>query len=396
MAPQFKKQPNGTFAPVNSIGPHLASSVNWKSWAPVDKSGIVLDVTKLTQMPTSAQECGPVLIEDNENGRETVRHYEVAWSQAADFAQWAYGYSFVLQSPILDQNGSPTGSFDNFLNRVLPAQDVTFPYLYCDDCRLEQCKGVILPDPGALMVNAQGKPIDYQGNIVPAGGVDQGLWPGVIYAEKTTVGTVDFQDGNAHFRVRFRSRPYPLRNDDDAEKHALGERSRFVQVQREYGVQGLALGKLALADRNRQLMFAQGPFSNPPSVIPEPGTLLMPTSILRVTWHDVPFEPSPGIDACVGKVNSNPFTIAPAWGVFQPGTLLCEAPTVRGPIRNGCGAVSYRAEFRLAVRQNGWNAFPAPDGNFYLGTFGGNPNGPTVFGKADFAQLFAAQPPPAW
>lgn len=394
MAPpvQFKKQPNGTFAPINGIGPHLASSVAWKTWAPVDKSGgVALDIAKMAQMPTSAQECGPVLVAVNEHGLETTRHYEVAWSDADDFLRWCYGYSYVNVQNVLVGGGG--NQQNNQLRRVIPAQDVNYPYLFCDDCRLEQCKGAVLADPGALMT-LNGQPVDFQGNIVPAGDVDQGLWPGIIYTERVTSGNVDFQNGNAYFRVRYRPRPYPVRNDDDTDAHPLKEQSRFVQLERHYAIQALALAKIAAAGgKPGQLQFVVPPFAG--NQIPEAGVLLMPVNSYQLILHEWPYDIGDVISSFVGKVNSKLFQPVPGVKAFGVGTALCQAPESRGPTRNDAGAIVWRHMLRFDVRPNDWNSFPGPDGNFYEAAFGGL-GGTQVYKSADFADIFAPQSPPNW
>jgi hypothetical protein len=405
MPPQFRNQPNGVAVPINVIGPHLADSIPWQSWQPVDLSGVTLDIAKMALMPTSAQECGPFQMEDTEHGKQTTRYYEVAWSQADAFQRWCYGYSEAVTQNVLQAGGNQPSSQ---LRRVIPAQDPRYPYLYCDDVRLEECKGVILPDPGALMSTLPAfgpeQPVDPGGNPVGDNSDEQGIWPDIIYAEKTTVENVNFQDGNARFRVRYRSRPYPIRNDTDTDNHPLLERSRFVQVERRFAIQALALAKLTALQNNnlglKPLVFDNGPFQG--SQIPEAGVLLMPTQTYLVTCHEWPYDIGQQMEfiGAIGTINSAPFQPAPGWPPLFAKSALCQAPDIHGPVRNAAGALVWRCTLRFDVRMNpeggNWNAFPAPNGQFYEASFGGGLNDPRVYQTSDFNSIFVPQAAPSW
>jgi hypothetical protein len=387
MANPTFQQPNGFTVTAVPIGKGIGNQGNWNPWDPTDLSeGVDLSLEKLQQMPVDAHECEGYTETVSEHGRETSRLFQMPWSQVALFMQWAYGYSFTK----LISTDPPKFR----LYRSLPCQDWYYPSLYCAEANLKTGAGKYVPDPRKFFPDK-----DPTGKTM--------IIPAAVYADNLGMGNL--ADGGATVEVKYRARPYPVRNDADAEAHALGERSRWVQVRRTYAIQALPLAKVAIADTKggRTLKFINGIFAG--DIIPEAGVVLMPTQTFEVTWWEVPFDPDPGIRACMGRVNANPFTIAPDWGPFPEETLLCQAPETVGPFRNAASALCWHVKFRLDYRQlnqavpirpglpaGGWNYFYAGDGYAYKATFGGDPAGPTVFQTVDFSQLFDIQGPPVW
>lgn len=369
----------------------------WQTWQPVDKSQVVQDFQKWASMPTGLEEIEGYQARLDGNGDEEVRYWQCPWSQVAAAKQWFYGYSYIQTDSVLNTGGNAQPTYH--IRRVIPAQDPYRPWLYCETCEVVQGKGAWVIDPENYIRDIGGNYLDQDGNILgqlqpdPDAAFHNVIMPAKVYVDQ--VGQENFEDGWAVLRVRYRPRPYPVRNDTQAEAHPLTERSRFVSVRREYAIQSLPLYRITVAGGAAQkLLFTAGDFVG--KQVPEPGVLLMPTQRLIVTLHDWPLDPDPAIQAAMGKLNIGDFQPAPGWPVYPSGTLLLSAPTARIVGRNGCGAVSYTIELPMDFRQQGWNAFPDPLGNFNLATFGGGPGDPTVFHYGSFEDLFKPGPPTVW
>jgi hypothetical protein len=406
-----RTQPNGLVVQTPTIGKQPgAEHDDWDTWRPVDVSRIAVDVDKMALMPKSLQETDGYREDLDASGWQVTRTYTCDWSQVAQAMQWLYGYSQIKMEP--DPNNS--SAMVPKLRRVIPAQDPYRPWLYCEYASVERGLGAYIPDPEAFMYDAAGHALDFEGNkIKPGDEKNQGIWPGMIYAEqgapfqkpdpKGKVMASPFLDGCCHIRARYRARPYPVANDLATDEEALGERSRYLQVEREYAIQSLVLSRVATAT-TKPLKFAEGPPGILKQQIPEGGVLLMPTAVYKATWHDVPFFIEPNLPANVGFVNSNLFQLVPGMPTWGLETVLCEAPYTTGPVFNAAGAVSWTYTFRFAYRDKGWNDFPAAtvdaNGNvifdYFLATFGGDPNGPRVYIATDFNALFTTQEAPNW
>lgn len=213
------------------------------------------------------------------------------------------------------------------------------------------------------------------------------LLPGIVFAEQAGPGV--FSDGVATIRVTYRQRPYVVRNDTQNDAYKQGELGRYVERQVDYAIQGVPLANVAKADKAKPLAFAAGPYKGDP--IPEAGVMLIPTSSWRYVWHEVPFYPSLAIAACQGGINAAVFDGIAGFPAFPVQTLLCQAPKITWR-RTACGQIAFRVEWLLDFRTQGWNSFPAGDGNFYPATWGGTPpaadGSNLVFKPVDFSQLF--------
>jgi hypothetical protein len=169
------------------------------------------------------------------------------------------------------------------------------------------------------------------------------------------------------------------------------ELERWVVREGEGSVQYLPLQGLPL-------MFYEGPLKG--QQIPESakGAILF-VDELAYTWVDVPDVPWAAIQACVGKINRNPFDGAGngAWPVYAPGTLLMQAPKRRRH-RNPTGRVSWDIVYRFLYRPQGWNNYPAAaiaggSFGFFGASFDGTPTGQKAYGDAEYDALFIPPPP---
>lgn len=327
------------------------------TWRPVDNSGIVFDPTKLLNKPESLWECDGYRehLSDDE-GWVVERSYECNWSDVANAMQWLRGYS----------RASLTG-----IARVTPAQDPYRPWLYCMRCELIEPQGVPLQDP------------------------DMPLAPATVWAEMAgmqhgLMGGGKFNDGKAKLRATFRGVPYVMRSDAQQSLSLQTEIARYVERVPRYAIQGIPLANVGTG-KNGQLFFV-----GTKTLVPEAGVLLMPTASWIYRWHDVPFYPTKAIGACMGQVNSDSFDGVSGWPLFPPGTLLCQAPEIHMQ-RNAAGQAAFNIDWILDFRPQGWNFFPAADGQFKPATFGGGPpaldGSNLVFKPAKFSQLFQAGAP---
>lgn len=282
------------------------------------------------------------------------------------------------------------------ISRVTPAQDPYRPWLYCDKVELIEGCGAIVQDPQLFLHDIFGDLITITGNPITQFG-SSGPPPvpllGSVFAEQFSPGV--FADGKAKFRVTFRQRPYIVLNDAQCAAAGFGEVGRYVEREPDYAIQGLPLN--SIKGTGLQLKFYEGPLIG--QTLPEAGVMLMPTASWRYTWHDVPFYPTTAIAQCQGRINSVPFDGAQGWPLFDPGTLLCQAPKIRKR-RNASGQMAFTVTWILDYRPMGWNMFPAGNGAFFGASWGGGPplddGANLVFQMTDFAQLFQVDAPATW
>jgi hypothetical protein len=118
------------------------------------------------------------------------------------------------------------------------------------------------------------------------------------------------------------------------------------------------------------------------------------------TGPDVPID---AIKECGGKVNRAVFdpavTLADGTLIgsesegYPAGTLLMMTPGQRDRVpRTMRGKVGWELTYRFLYRPQGWNFFPARDGNFYFATFAAS--GKAFYDSADFGNLFTQPFPP--
>lgn len=162
--------------------PNITGALTWR---PLDLSGVSLDYAKLQTAPASLVEDGEQYREIlGEHGWEVQRSYKCNWSDVALAMQYFYGYSTSSVQAILNGfaptwNGkTPEGggfdpndttlSFTGKISRVIPAQDPYRPYLYADHVECLGGLGVAVQDPGLLLTNIYGQPLNGDGTpIVP-------------------------------------------------------------------------------------------------------------------------------------------------------------------------------------------------------------------------------------
>lgn len=404
------------------------SIISQQTWTPVDNSGVAYDYIKLQSRPGTLDETDGYRERLGPDGWEVERVYLCNWSDLAAAMQWFYGYStladqFVLNAQLIGPggfappeadrilkagNGFPPLPAPKILQRVIPAQDSYRPYLYADHVELLEGIGAWVQDPGLFLKDNQGNFLTNNG--APANAPDpktgfppNGIrLPGMVYAELSAVGAVNlaaigqpppgqnlvpsgrFSDGAAKIRVTFRPRPYVVQNDAQMQQNGKGEIGRYVERQPRYAIQGVPLAKIAAS--GKILKFDQGPYAQ--TAIPEAGVLLVPTGSWKYVWHDVPFYPQAAILACQGKCNAEPFDGVTGYPQFPAQTILCQAPEIVMK-RNASGQPAFTVTWVLDYRPQGWNKFPAGDGNFYQATWGGTGNtADLVFQPTDFGQLF--------
>jgi hypothetical protein len=404
-----------------------------QTWTPYDVSGIGYDWNKLFTMPGSLYETDGYRERLDENGWEVTRTYQCKWSDVADTFQWLYGFSFLQGQqqanqriltaggafpapPPAQPQGLPIGGgklINNIgqqtaITRVIPAQDPYRPYLYCSHVELVEGQGAWVQDPGLVLQDINNNLLNQQG-IAFQPGQGQLLQlvplPGMVYAEQfpeagqgalpELVGQA-FQDGMAKVRATFRERPYSVANDQQTFVQNQGEIFRYVERDIQYAIQGLPLNNVA--NSGNQLKFFGGPFNG--NLVPEAGVMILPAATYHYTWHEVPFYPTVAIQNCMGRVNEFTFDGVQGWPALAPQTLLCQSPEIK-KYRTCCGQWAFRVKWVLDYKPQGWNNFPAGDGNFYPATFGGGApdlvaGTNLVFKVADFGQLFQVAGPSPW
>lgn len=337
---------------------------------------------------------------------QVTRVYKCPWSQRFTAYEWLLGYSYSEKIPPPDP--PPGGPVDPNppakyrLRRVIPAQDPERPWLWCSEVELHQTHGAWVPSPTSVVRDAAGNPV-----VVPVG---LGLVPiytgashyvdnnrqGVAGVAQAVAGfgpapgrppRYDFGDGVAFLRATYRPRKHSVLSDEGhlALNVAAGqpenfELTRWVERQVDYSIEGIPIARWG-----QNLQYAEGDFRGRP--IPEAGIKQNPTSTLHYTWHEVPDPPYAAYFACVGRVNTRAFDGHGGAPAYPEGTLLC-MPWKLERKEGLTGRVVWTITYRFQHRAQGWNKFPAANGNFYLATFGGQAAGEKVYADAEFHSLF--------
>jgi hypothetical protein len=187
-------------------------------------------------------------------------------------------------------------------------------------------------------------------------------------------------------------------DDPTIDAFGQGELARYVIREEEFTLESIPLARVAagVTDSTGKVLaspltFTEGPAAG--QVIPEAGVQQLPGSMLVYTWVDVPDLPRAAYATCVGKINASPFDGLNGTPVYPAESLLC-LPWRTKPTFSVTGRVTWRIQFRFAFRPQLWNRYPLGTAQgFYKATFGGAPNGPTVYETADFSELFRVPPP---
>ncbi len=350
---------------------------------------------------------------------KATRHFDVPWGNRLAFVQYMMGYTIntvsaptamilaALSQPIIPPLPPTLAGVVGTLSRIIPAQHPQLPHLYVSRVELVLPQGATADDPNVVAVDAANAvvlspqlglaarpgtdPAELaQENILVAGAQLPAGFPAppadlnrqivqrlqmIRYYDSSTG-----KDGLARYAVTYSVMPFEVRDDNECEGKFKGiELCRYVEREYTYAASNLPIPAGVL-------VFQGGPFNGQP--IGQLGNILiMGTMQLRYIWHQVPDIPHAFIQQAIGSVNKLPFDGYSGWPAFAPGTLLCLAPTQ--PIkryRTATGRIAHDVAYNFVFRQQGWNSFPASDGQFYP-VVNKTSNQPP-YGSSDFSNLF--------
>lgn len=352
---------------------------------------------------------------------QATRVFDVPWGQRAAFVQYMMGYSTSTLVPSPNAGLTPASGK---ISRVIPAQHPLLPYLYASRCELILPQGAYGDDPNVVAVDGnnavvqdfplgdqfrpQADPGNLTSELISIAGVPQpaGFPDPAKNLGKKQPRRVQFiryydsstgNDGLARYAVQYTPRMYTIRDDNElatwaATNNAPGwapaallapEMGRYVEREIDYAAVNLPVP-------SGVLQFSEGPFAGQP--IGQLGNvLIMGTMQLRHIWHEVPDPPIQQLMSCVGKVNSELFDGLDGFPSYPSGTLLCLAPRMTR-YRSATGRYRWRCQYNTVFRPQGWNNFPASDGNFYpvVNKTTGNP----PYASTIFTTAFFLPPPP--
>jgi len=241
------------------------------------------------------------------------------------------------------------------------------------------------------------------------------------------------KDGlSCKLQVVYRALDYEVRPDTDLQ--ALPAGGPWELLRNVTRLKNMSLKSLPLP--GWVFKFIEGPFGPPNAkTVPQSSVnLMVPYWELTYTWHDVPDIPIKAIANCQGKINAGPFdqpvilsnvfittpytvgeltkangfTSPPVvqgtndFGGYPPATLLCFPPVIteyRGTTGRRTHDIAFKFGYNPAVGptgSQGWNNFPASDGNYYAAsaTPQGGGAAQNLYQSADFNQLFTQPNPP--
>jgi hypothetical protein len=274
--------------------------------------------------------------------------------------------------------------------------------MFASECELVEGRGAWVEDPAAYVRGADGNPLFDNNNAPRRTGaiayVDNNRM-GVAGTNPPVAGFGDlgdpvdpsytYDDGVAILRVTFRPRNYSILSDesrgnanDAAARPFNSELVRWVERAQDYGLEGIPMSKWGA-----NLKFAEGPAGVVSANVQEAGVKQNPITTLHYIWHEVPDPPHDAYLATVGRVNNAPFDGCNGAPLYAEETLICQ-PWKLDRKCGPSGRVTWVIHYRLQHRPQGWNKFPAANGNFYFATFGGFAGGEKVYKSADFGKLF--------
>ncbi len=360
-------------------------------------SFIAHNTGKFALFPTNWEEIvGYREREDPQLGFETTRMYVGPWSERLIFRQWVMGVSYRTN----DGTSVPQG-----ISRTLPAQDPTYPQLYAVSCELIEASGAVVQDPNNFAINSSNSALDPAQVLPCAAFVDNRYAGGCVASNVSDDQQVKFGDGKALMRVTYRSVPFEVRSNIEISFLAGGELGRFVERVYSPTVEALPLARLASTtlDPSKALQFITAdpvPAIYQGKIVPEPGVIMLPSAQITWIWHAVPSPPFAAMFGLLGKINSVGFDGSYAgltgYRACDPETLLFQQPSWRRRGRDSGGDVLYDLQIRCLHRPQGWNQLPAPDGNVYPVTWGGDPDGESIYSTTDFNAIFEPQVPIRW
>lgn len=371
-------------------------------------SGVGHGVAKMLSQPAGWREIDGYKEHFRPDDTAAVRYFRGPWGQRKTFVDWCLGHSFsvfrpgeeftfdglgqVNQPPLLQAGGQFTSQSppSGFLSRIPPAQHPEYPWMYAVECELVRGEGAIEDNPNVFLT-------DNFGDLVP-GPVPV---PMISYYDASS----RTDDHCAVIAVTYRNLDYEIRTDREMLEMAgtKGELERHVTRTATPAIQALPVGG------NGAIRFKAGagvPANIAGQPVPESGySVLLFTEELVWLWRDVPDVPHEALAECVGKVNANPFDGARGCRRFAAQTLLMQAPTYTRK-RSPVGRVTWDVGVKALYRPQGWNSYPAADGNFYEVEFlrraqVGNQvvdlgPVPGPYGAADFDRVFVPPAPVAY
>jgi hypothetical protein len=356
-------------------GIHIATALNYQNRVQND-SGITTDSAKVLAMPAYydawPEESYEEFVDDDR--MQATICWSVPWSARVEWWQWVLGYATVKSVSVLSTQPGTGTSYT--LSRLIPHQHPEYPWLYAVEVKLRSGSGAIYNRDDLTVFDSGNQPADG-----PDG--ETAFNPMLAYGEPGPGHTEPWTDGRAHYAVTYKALDYDVRSDSDLSLAPWfgSELGRYVTRTINPGIK--AIGLPALAKSNFQ--FTGGPAGIKGGVVTSAELpLLQPLAQLEYTWHEVPAPNWTAINSTIGKTNYSAFDTNGSYFPYAAGTLLCQSPRTHH-YRSKTGRWVWRITYRFDWLQNGWNNFPASDGNFYSAAFS---NGQLLYQQADFNQLF--------
>lgn len=349
----------------------------------INQGGIGFGGAKLAVLGPLAEELDGYKEEFHHDGQQTVtRRWKVLWGGRKMWVDNILGYSNTVLAP--PPAGFIGGASSYQLSRVPPdnVPETGYEHLYCSSCEMEDGKGGWANNPNVFAH-------DGQGNVVLGANGLPVQAPMIAYFDPGTR-----RDGLAIYSTRWTSRPYEIRSDAELtgmnSQASTIELERYVERERSCAVQSLPLPA-------GSVKFLSGPHAGD-LVAAASSYILLQTTALKYTWHEIPDYPQAAVDACVGLVNAATFDGARGAPSYPAGTLLCQAPLAIVRYRHTTGRVYWRITYSFLYKNVGtdasgaalgWNALP--DAGGYFAPVGRVNDGTPLYELADFNKLF--QPP---
>lgn len=367
---------------------------------PPNDSGIPIDEDKAKAWPAWAAEADirPRMRATNMGEVEVTRTYRCPYDRVHEFREYMLGWvhSFVERPDLIKARVVFT--------REIPAQDPQAPYLYASEFALVDAAGKAV----RRRFLANGAEVNLA--IAGIGGLADQKYLGydaTVFIQDAGGSKVD--EGIATVEVTFRALRYIVRSDKEADKVAIEaidgfpgvkpmkEMTRWVSWEETYELQALPLAKIVDDAKKLNspltLQFIEGPYQNRP--VPEAGVLLIPTTRLVVTWHQVPFPPRDAIAAVVGTINAEQWGALRGFRTYPKETMLCQPPQVKEMGRTVRGQKLFDIIYTFSIREQTWNAFPGPDAVYKRAAFvtAAGAISSYVYQTGDFTKLFTPPTP---
>jgi hypothetical protein len=342
-------------------------------------SGVYLDQNKINEFNNTLR--NPGLVTEVEGYKDRYRHddsgvtrvFDVRQDAVDDFKNFMLGYSLLFANSQSIQPNSPL-----YIRRTLPDQDLRRPWLYCDEVEMVGAEGAMGFDPGLAALFPAPVDITKPGNPLNTSGFE------VAYYD-----TAGRNFGAVRYACHYRPLEYFTMSDWDVyhpasplSTNGQKELNRNVKRGRVYATKSLNIP-------HGTLKFVEGPFNG--QMIPESGEVrIVPIPALTFTWIDVPGLPNEDINFCIGTINLDTFDGLRGYPSYPPGTLLCLSPSQPEERRGPTGRKMYTITYHMLYNQNGWNSFPADDGNYYRAEIVKGNSLRVVYVATTFSLLFRA------